>query len=139
MTPPPLSLSQLEAALNPGIGDGLLQAVNLDGFGGGPDVGSELTIFELRDLDRQPRRLTTVQPQFPADFQVRGLRGEVRVRILIDEQGNVSILEVVGSTHPEAVQPVRQALVRWRFEPPMRNGQPVRAQYIQPIGYNFSQ
>lgn len=134
-TPPPLSLSQLESALNPGIGEGLMQGFSLDAFGMAPDVGSEIQIFELSDLDRRPRRLSAVVPQFPPEFQVQGYSGEIRVRILIDEQGNVSILEVVSATHREAVQPVLQALTRWRFEPPLRQGEPVRAAYIQPLTY----
>lgn len=136
-TPPPLSLAQLESALNPGIGEGLMGGVGLDMFGIAPDVGSEMQIFELSDLDRRPRRLAAVAPQFPPEFQIQGLAGEVRVRILIDEQGNVSVLDVISATHREAIQPVRQALARWRFEPPQRQGEAVRAAYIQPFSYNF--
>lgn len=138
MPPPPISLSQLEASLNPGMGGAGIAGVDFDAFGMGPDAASDMQIFSLRDLDERPRRLTTVTPQFPPEFGVNGWVGEVRARILIDEQGNVSVMEIISSTHREAVQPVRQALARWRFEPPRRDGQAVRASYIQPIPYDFS-
>ena len=136
--PPPLNLSQLEAALNPGMGGAGIAGVDFDAFGMGPDAASDLQIFSLRDLDERPRRVATVQPQFPAEFRVEGYVGEVRARIMIDEQGNVTVMEIVSSTHREAIQPVRQALARWRFDPPRRDGQPVRASYIQPIPFDFS-
>ncbi len=137
--PPPISLSQLEAALNPGIGGAFGQAVDLDAFGVAPDAAAEMQIFDISDLDRRPRRTRTVPPRFPQEFQVRGFLGEVRVRILITEDGEVRIMEIVSATHREAIQPVRQALAQWRFEPPERGGERVRATYIQPIEYDFSE
>lgn len=135
MQPPPLTLSQLESSLNPGFGDGLFGGLGFDAFGMAPDVGQEVQMFEMSDLDRRPRRLATVMPQIPREVMAQGLTGQVRLRVMIDEEGNVSILEVVSATHREMIQPVRQALVRWRFEPPTRDGQPVRAAYVQPFDY----
>lgn len=137
--PPPISLSQLEAALNPGMGGALGQAVDLDAFGVAPDALQDMQLFNISDLDRRPRRLHSPLPVFPPEFRADGLSGTVRVRIMIDEDGNVSILEVVEATHRDAVQPVRQAISQWRFEPPTRGGERVRAAYIQPIPYDFNQ
>jgi len=63
----------------------------------------------------------------------------VRVQILIDEEGRPSVERVLESTHQEAVQPVRQAFARMLFDVPTKDGQPVRARYIIPIGYDYSQ
>lgn len=137
--PPPLSLDQLEAALNPGIGSAIGQALNLDAFSVTGNVVEEMQIFSISDLDSRPRRLRAVAPEFPPEMQVSGATGRIRVRILIDENGEVTVMEVVEASHQEAVQPVRQALTRWRFEPPKKDGVRVRAQYIQPFDYDFSQ
>lgn len=137
--PPPISLSQLEAALNPGMGGIGGQAVDLTAFGVAPDALQEMQIFSISDLDRRPRRLHSPLPAFPAEFRAEAPVGVVRVRIMIDEEGNVTIMDIVEATHREAVQPVRQALVQWRFEPPTRGGERVRAAYIQPIPYDFNQ
>lgn len=136
-TPQMLDLSQLESALNPGIG-GVGQAIDLFAFQSPQELASEIQIFDISDLDRRPRRLRAVQPDFPVDMKTRGAKGIVRARILIDEQGAVSVLEIVESTDAEAVQPVRMALSQWRFEAPEKGGQKVRATYIQPIGYDWS-
>ena len=115
-----------------------MAAFSFDSFAVAPDIQAELQIFGISDLDKRPSRLRVIQPQFPPDFMARGPKGVVRVKIMIDETGAVSIMEVVEATHQDAVQPVRQALVRWRFEPPLKDGQQVKAFYIQPIEYDYS-
>lgn len=137
--PQRLNLSQLEAALNPGFGSVVGDAIDLSSFDVSGTLASEILTFELRDLDRRPRRLRAVPPNFPLEFQQQGLRGVVKVVVLIDEEGNVTVEGVEEATHDDAVQPVRQAVSRWKFEPPQKDGQAVRARYVQPINYDFSQ
>ena len=134
-----LSLSQLESALNPGIGNALAGAFKLDTFGVALDITADIKMFSISKLDKRPRRLKVVAPQFPPEFQMAGYKGRVRVKIKIDEEGQVSILEIVSADHFEAVQPVKQALSRWLFESPTKGGQKVQAFYIQPMGYDFSE
>lgn len=133
--PPPMNISQLEASLNPGIGGALAGAFDLGSWGVMPDTAAELGIFSIEDLDRRPRRTRTVMPNYPLELQAEGVEGVVRLIVLIDEQGNVTVEGVESSDHPALVQLARQAVSRWRFDPPMRGGQPVRARYIQPIPF----
>jgi protein TonB len=132
-----LDLSQLEAALNPGTG-GAMGNFQLDSFAVSPDVAGELMIFSIADLDSRPKPLRRIMPQFPPEFIATGPKGVIRVRIMIDETGSVTVMEVVEATHQEVVQPVRQALIKWKFEAPRKDGEKVRAQYIQPIPYDYS-
>ncbi|MCD8482275.1 MAG: energy transducer TonB [Verrucomicrobia bacterium] len=94
-------------------------------------------LHELSELDRHPRRLTAVAPSFSAELMRLRLHGIVRASILIDPQGNVRVLEVLDATHAFAVPAVIEALHRWRFEPPLKDGKPVYAKTIQPIQYDF--
>lgn len=135
--PQQLDLSQLEAALNPGTG-GAMGNFQLEGFSVAPDVSGELMIFSIADLDSRPKRRKAISPIIPQLFQASGPKGIVRVRIMIDEKGSVTIMEIVEATHDEVVQPVRQALVKWRFDPPKKDGKVVKAQYIQPFPYDYS-
>ncbi len=138
--PQQLTLSQLETALNPGIGDALAGAFTLDTFSITGNISQEIEMFSISDLDRPPRRLRggISENDFPLNFRTRNVKGIVRLTVMIDEQGNVTVLDVVEATHDEAVQPVRQAVSRWQFEPPTKDGKPVRAKYIQPLPYDFS-
>lgn len=135
--PPPLNLSQLEASLNPGVGDAIGAGFSLTDFSMKPDAASELMIFELRDLDRVPRALRRIAPIWPADVLNERVSGVVRARILIDEKGNASVLEIIETPDSRLNVPVRKAIEQWRFEPPMKDGEDVNAQYIQPIELNY--
>jgi TonB family protein len=137
-TPPPLSLSQLEASLNPGIGGAAFQAIDFDAFGVAPDITGDIRIFELSDLDSRPRRLSGNPPEYPLQLRIDGVEGVVRLLIMIDENGNVTIMEVVEASHPGFVQPARQAVTTWRFEPPTVGGERVRAKYVQPIPFRLN-
>ncbi len=127
--PQMLDLSQLESALNPGTGGAFAGAFDLDSFAVNPDVASEM-IFEIADLDRTPRMTKRVLPQYPRQLQADGVEGKVSLILIIDQQGRVTVEKVLdweGSR--EFIQPTRIALSRCEFEPPTKDGQPVRARY----------
>ena len=67
----------------------------------------------------------------------RGLEGEVKLLVLIDEKGKVRVLDVVSSTHPEFVEPSRRAAEDSIYEPPKRNGETVKVQFYLPIRFSL--
>jgi periplasmic protein TonB len=136
-TPPPMNISQLEAALNPGIGDAVGRMADIGGWGVLPDAVAELDIFSIADLDSRPARIRTVMPEYPPELRADGVEGVVRLEVLIDERGNVTVERVVSGPHPILIQNARIAVSRWQFEPPMKDGRPVRARYTQPIPFNL--
>jgi TonB family protein len=128
--PEMLDLSQLESALNPGTGGAFAGAFDLDAFGVNPNVAGEMQIFDILDLDRTPRLVKRVMPEYPTNLQVRGVEGSVTLVLIIDEQGNVSVEKVLDYEGDQGfVQPTRIALSKCRFEPPTKDGQAVRARY----------
>lgn len=125
-----LDLSQLESALNPGLGGAATAAFDLDSFTASIDAGSELQIFDVKELDRTPRLLRRVMPEYPSELLVQGVTGSVTLVIIIDQQGQVTVESVADWSGSRAfIQPTRIALSRCRFEVPTKNGQPVRARY----------
>jgi protein TonB len=135
--PPPLNLSALEAALNPGVGDAVGGMAYLDLFEVRPNTAGDLQIFEIGDLDRVPRRLSGVNPSYPRDMQRQRITGEVRLVLLIDENGSVSVMEVQQTPHAGFVEPVTKAVNTWKFEPPVKDGKRVRARYILPLDFSL--
>ncbi|MEX0331916.1 MAG: energy transducer TonB [Puniceicoccaceae bacterium] len=135
--PPPLDLSQLEAALNPGTGNAMAGAFGFGGFAVRPDSLSEMQIFEIKDLDSRPKRLKAVAPVYPMELQRAGIEGTVRVRILIDQAGSVRVLEFVDVVDRRFIEPVTDAVERWQFEAPMKDGKPVQAAYILPLPFQL--
>lgn len=137
-TPPPnLSLSQMDMALNPGIGDAAAGAFSLEGFGVTPDAASDMNIFEVIDLDRPPRRTQTVAPTYPQHLRVARVQGYVTLMVLIDQTGRVTVQEVVESSHRDFVPAAIDAAERCQFEPPTVRGETVRARYRFTIRFNL--
>ena len=135
---PPLDLSQLELALNPGLGAGAFGdfAVKLVGdFGEG---GSEELdqIFSLAELDQHPRVIFQRMPTYPPDLRKRGRQGTVHIVFMVDTRGRVTDPKVDKSTDPAFDGAALEAVRQWRFEPGTRNGEKVSFKMLVPITFN---
>lgn len=133
---PPLDLSQLELALNPGgIGEGWLEgdfAVRLNtGSAGGRDVDE---LFSLSDLDQKPRVIYQPAPSITNDIR-RKAPGTVYIIFVVDRSGRVENPSVQRSTDPVFEKAALKAVKQWKFEPGRRNGEPVRFRMRVPITF----
>lgn len=81
-----------------------------------------------------PRRTKFVAPAYPAEAQMRGLRGIVIIEIVVDELGRVASADVIRSVPPfddAALSAARQ----WEYEPTLVGGRPVRVRVTVPITF----
>lgn len=128
--------SPLLATLEVGPGD-FKSAFSLTNFNPAPDgFGNEL-IFAMHELDRNPSVLRPGTLRYPSHLKRKGLEGEVKLLVLIDERGKVKVLEVVSFSHPDFVPASRQAAETSLYEPPKRNGEAVKVQFYLPIRFNL--
>jgi len=134
----PLDLSQLEVALNPGVGDALNIGGTIGQFGITPDTIGMMDIFELKDLDNNPRRLVAIAPVYPFQFKREGIEGWVKLIVIIDERGKVIRATVRESSHREFEKPSIEAVLQWKFEPGTKNGKPVKVRRIQPLSFKLN-
>ncbi len=134
----PLDISQLDAALNPGFGDALNVGQAVWGFGITPDTIAQMDIFELKDLDNNPRRIFAARPVYPFQFKREGIEGSVRLIIIIDEKGNVIDAKIQRASHKEFIKPAVDAILQWKFEPGTKNGRAVKVRRIQPISFKLN-
>lgn len=123
---PPLDLSQLELALNPGFSDGWLGgdfAVKLNTVVAGRDEAESL--FTMAELDQKPRIIYEPGPTITR--QVReNAPGKVYVIFVVDQNGRVVNPKIEKSSNPVFEKPVLSAIRKWKFEPGKRGGKPVR-------------
>jgi protein TonB len=139
MAPPPqqLSLSQMDVALNLGVGDAMAGAFSFDGFGvNADDTASDMMIFDIKDLDSVPRRTRTVQPVYPAELRRARIPGNVSLMVVISETGMVKVEKVVNSTHREFESAAIRAAEACQFDPPKKGGKAVRARYVWGFPFN---
>jgi protein TonB len=123
---PPLDLSQLEMALNPGLGSGWSSgdfAVGLGDAAAGAEAVEEL--FSSSDLDQKPRPIYQPSPRLDARLRSRG-PGQVFIIFIIDANGRVEDALVQKSSDPIFERSALTAIRQWKFEPGRRNGEPVR-------------
>ncbi|MCB9896913.1 MAG: energy transducer TonB [Planctomycetes bacterium] len=132
---PPLDLSQLELALNPGFSDGWMAgdfAVKLGGVGAaGGDVDE---LFAIDDLDQPPRPVHQPSPVLSSKVREHA-PGTVYVLFVVDPEGRVQDPRVQKSTDPVFDAPTLNAVKQWRFEPGKRAGKAVRTRVRYPISF----
>ena len=69
-----------------------------------------------------------IAPAYPAQSRREGEQGVVTLRVLVDERGRTVEVNVQKSSgFPRLDAAALQAIRRWTFVPPTRNGQPVRS------------
>jgi len=89
--------------------------------------GAPPRLFSAGELDRSPRPLAEISPEYPEQAGARS--GRVVLRLVIGEDGVVELAEIVGAA-PAGVfeESARAAFLAARFEPGLRGGLPVRSE-----------
>jgi protein TonB len=135
---PPLDLSQLELALNVGMGGGIggdfavkLQVDTKAAAGAG---GGDEALFSLSDLDQKPRAIFQPSPSIAPKLRKK-TPATVYVIFTVDPRGRVENPLVQSSSNPEFDAAALAAVKQWKFEPGKRGGQSVRFRMRVPITF----
>lgn len=96
------------------------------------------SVFELRDLDTDPRPLARREPLYPHVARMRDIEGFVMVVFVVTVEGRVRDIGIVAS-QPAGVfdQAVIDAVSRWRFEPGARQGETVAVRVRQRLVFQL--
>lgn len=135
-TTPTVDVDPLDVTLEVGPGD-FKAAFALTSYNPAPDGFGQEMVFALHELDGTPAILKRGTLTYPFKLKRRGLEGEVKLLVLIDERGKVKVTEVVSSTHPDFIEPSRRAAEGSVYEAPKRNGEPVKVQFFLPIRFTL--
>ncbi|MEO0795794.1 MAG: TonB family protein [Verrucomicrobiota bacterium] len=102
-----------------------------------PDLGEApaFEVVDVRDLDRIPKLLSNPARIMPYELLRENIRGKVRLKILIQPDGRVEVLDVIDAEHKRLIKPARRFAEKCRFEPPLRNNIPVATAYVFPISF----
>ena len=133
--PPPLSLAQLEVAMD--AGDGGAGDDLAGGFAFNFTAMEDL-IFDLADLDQIPIATNQVAPIHPYKLQREGVSGEVVVEFICDSKGNVRGARVIKSTNREFNGPALAAIRSWKFTPGEKDGKQVSTKMRLPFGFTVN-
>jgi TonB family protein len=81
--------------------------------------------------------IKTQKAIYPYAAREQKIQGEVMVKILVSEEGDVESAEAV-SGHPILRTSAVDAVKRWKFKPFIKNGKPVKVSMKLPIDFAFS-
>ncbi|MEO5565312.1 MAG: energy transducer TonB [Luteimonas sp.] len=88
-------------------------------------------------VDRFAPQLTfSPPPRYPRDARRRGESGTVLLRVHVTRNGDAGAIELVqGSGSRSLDRAAIEAAHRWRFEPAVRNGEPVESSLQIPVEF----
>jgi TonB family protein len=87
---------------------------------------------------RPPRKLIDVRPIYPQAMRDAGLEGVVSLTALIDPEGRVSSVRVIGSpAHPDLGKAAADAVRQWQFSPTLLNGEAVEVLMNVQVGFSL--
>lgn len=108
-------------------------------FGEAPGEAFANAAFELSELDSVPRLLKAARIKYPQKLYRRGVEGEARLLVEIDEGGRVQVLGVESCTDPLFAEAARAAASEFLYESPTKGGEKVRARFVLPVPFKISE
>jgi TonB family protein len=85
-----------------------------------------------------PRVVKQEAPIYPRAMRSSRIKGEVLVAFVVDTKGNVVNPVVARSNNTAFDEPAIEAVLKWKFEPAVVDGQPVNTRIFVPIIFDFS-
>lgn len=93
-------------------------------------------IYELSDVQVIPKVAYAVAPQYPFTLPEAGIHAEVILWTVVHADGTVGDVTVETSTNAEFNQSAIDAVKQWKFEPALRNDEPVACRIRVPVEFN---
>ena len=83
------------------------------------------TEIEKSELDKKAKLIYKVEPKYPDDARAKKIEGSVLLGLTIDHGGLPQNIQIKRSLDPSLDQAAVEAVRQWRFEPAIKDGQPV--------------
>jgi protein TonB len=80
------------------------------------------------------RRISSPPPVYPAFAKEQHVSGAVALEATVDKQGAVTQVNALRG-HPYLVRAAKDAVLKWRYQPAMLNGQPIEAKVTITINF----
>ena len=74
---------------------------------------------------RKPRVIRRVEPVYPTDARDKNIKGSVVLTLVVDREGNPQDIKIRRALYPSMDQAAIEAARQMRFEPALKDGQPV--------------
>ena len=83
-----------------------------------------------------PKPIRKVLPSYPEKLRQQGIEGIVKLRVSVNQKGQVFETAVLKPLHPYLDYAASQALRRWEFEPVLLNKKPVPVSFMVAVNFD---
>lgn len=129
--PPQLSLSQLNMALNPGVGGALAADFGLGEVGvNAEETMEQISMFEISDLDAPPRKIRQGRIIWTPKMKREKVPGSVHFEGVIKEDGTVQYMRTIEASSSDYESLFIKFMNTFVYSPPTVAGKPVQARLI---------
>jgi TonB family protein len=106
-----------------------------------PDVFLRRTqagsLVELREVDKAPIPISRPAPTYPPAARQMRREGEIELRLLVDEQGQVAAVERLTGGRSDLAAAAERAARQWRYRPAMKDGVPVQVKILEKVTFKL--
>ena len=74
---------------------------------------------------------------YPESAKEEGIQGKVYVRLIVDENGNVSFTEVLKGVNEDLDKAAVDAIKKTKFTPAMKDNKPVKCEIAIPVQFKL--
>jgi TonB family protein len=89
--------------------------------------------------NRKARLISHPEPSYPPDAREKKIEGSVVLRFTVNHEGIPQSIQVKKPLYPSLDQAAVEAVSNWRFEPAMKDGQPVSMWMEAEVNFNLNQ
>ena len=134
--PKPMSLSQLQLAMNPGMGDSLGGAFGMGSFDLDTNALGDIQTFSIAELDEKPRLLRQPQWTWPR-HAIGRVKADVKgvAVVILTERGTVEFKSFRSLNEPIIEADLVKYIESMRYSNPKKDGKPARARFILPLEF----
>lgn len=97
----------------------------------------DIITHDIGDLTKPPRALRAKSPVFPHELKIAGISGRVLVQYIVRDDGSVTHIRILNSTHKQFSDAAVRAIRKWIFQPGEKEGRKVNTRVRQAIPFNI--
>ncbi len=113
-------------------------AIAASGAGTGASSGASGHAGSVAGASHQPYLISSPPPIYPSDARHKGWSGNVRVRVLISEEGSVREVQLAATSGYSSLDAAAlEALRHWLFRPAQIDGDAVAAWVVVPVRFRL--
>lgn len=103
------------------------------------EVPLDLTRSDFSDEKIVPPKIISIlQPKYPQNLRKRGIEGQLQLKVLIDQEGNVAQAEIhTSSGYQDFDQSAIEVVCQWQFKPAQIEGKERSSWVLIPIAFRL--